>query len=168
MSRPSQVTRIEGEHHPASGNGWPAMATRRCLLTCLTLAVGASGAAAEGPRRPDARVVFEQLQGGYIGSAGGGAGTLHHHGRAYRFSLASGGIGGLGAATVRAEGDVFNLRHIRDFPGEYVQVRSGVTLGAGSGEVWLRNAAGVEMHLRVQRTGLMLNFGADVVMIRMD
>jgi hypothetical protein len=143
---------------------------RRRPLSALLLGCAAAAlpARAEAPRRPDARIAFEELRGGYVGSAGGGAGTLQYQGRSYRFTIASAGVGGLGAATTRAQGEVFNLRRLRDFPGEYVQLRSGATLGTGTGEAWLRNAAGVELHLRVERTGLMLNFGADAVVIRMD
>ena len=145
-----------------------AAATRRLLPALLLAGVAPLPARAEQPRRPDARIAFEELRAGYVGSAGGGSGTLHYRGHTHRFSIASAGVGGLGAATTRAEGEVFNLRRLSDFPGEYVQLRSGTTIGSGSGEVWLRNAAGVELHLRVARTGLMLNFGADAVVIRMD
>jgi hypothetical protein len=163
--RPAAAPDGPGAHRGAG----PVVAARRrlpaLLLACAALALPAS---AEQPRRPDGRIAFEELRAGYVGSAGGGGGTLHFQGRSHRFSIVSVGVGGVGAASSRAQGEVFNLRHLRDFPGEYVQLRSGATIGSGSGEVWLRNAAGVELHLRVERTGLMLNFGADAVVIRMD
>lgn len=154
-----------------------AAATRRdrarlVLLGCAGLlagcAAGGGGEAAPRAGRPDGRVEFEAVRAAYLGSAGGGGGTLHFRGRRHRFTVASGGIGGIGAAVVTAAGDVYNLRDLRDFPGAYVQARTGVTLGSGSGELWLRNPAGVVMHLRARREGLMLNLGADAVVIAME
>lgn len=139
----------------------------------------ASGVAVYGPdaeaqqsgttgRRPDGQVTMRLVQAGYVGSGGGGSGTLRFGGRTYPFSIASGGLGGIGASTVEARGDVYNLRSVARFPGAYAQARTGVTIGRGRGELWLRNPSGVTMHLRTQRSGLMLSLGGDAVVITMD
>jgi hypothetical protein len=94
--------------------------------------------------------------------------VLQYHGQHYRFTVVSGGVGGLGAARMSAEGEVFNLHNLRDFPGEYAQLRTGLAIGSGVGELWPRNAAGVEMHLRAEREGFMLSLGADAVVIWME
>ncbi len=39
---------------------------------------------------------------------------------------------------------------------------------ASTGDLWLENNAGVVMHLKAKREGLMLSLGADVVDVRMD
>ncbi len=76
--------------------------------------------------------------------------------------------GGIGASSLEAEGDVFNLRDLRDFPGTYGQARYGGAVGtASAGELWLQNQAGVIMRLRARRTGLMLSLGGDAVVITM-
>lgn len=151
-------------------------ASRRALLACLPVLSfaacadgGRVGPSAVAGQRPDATVDLHQMQAAYIGSASGGSGTLNFRGRRHPFSIAGGGIGGIGASTIDAQGDVFNLRRIEDFAGTYAQARQGFALGnVSGGELWLQNDAGVIMHLRARRSGLMLSLGGDVVVIRMD
>jgi hypothetical protein len=154
--------------HPASRRAFTLLALP---VAAGILTVGSEAEAQQSStagRRPDGRVEMEFVQAGYVGSGGGGSGTLRFGGRTYRFTVASGGIGGVGASTVTATGDVYNLRNVSRFPGAYAQVRTGVTVGRGRGELWLRNPSGVTMHLRTQRRGLMLSMGGDAVVITMD
>lgn len=126
----------------------------------------AVGEAAIAGQRPDATVEFQEVQAAYIGSGGGGSGTLHFHGRRHPFSIAAAGVGGVGMSTLDAYGEVYNLRSLAQFPGAYAQARSGFALGRTSmGQLWLQNEAGVIMHLRARRQGLMLSMGADAVVI---
>ncbi|WP_146217056.1 hypothetical protein [Falsiroseomonas bella] len=151
---------------------------RRMILrgSAMVMALGAAGCGTGGVgpnavagRTPDARVEMRQVQAAYVASGGGGSGTLHYRGRDYPFTIAAGGIGGIGASTLEAEGDVFNLRDPRDFAGAYGQARYGGAVGtASAGELWLENAAGVIMRLRARRTGLMLSLGGDAVVISMS
>jgi hypothetical protein len=144
--------------------------------SAMVMALGATGCGTGGVgpdavagRTPDARVEMRQVQAAYVASGGGGSGTLHYRGRSYPFTIAAGGIGGIGASTLEAEGDVFNLRDLRDFAGAYGQARYGGVVGtASAGELWLENAAGVIMRLRARRTGLMLSLGGDAVVISMS
>jgi hypothetical protein len=46
--------------------------------------------------------------------------------------------------------------------------RYGFAIGtARAGDLWLQNEAGVIMHLKAKRTGLMLSLGGDAVVISM-
>lgn len=115
---------------------------------------------------PDATVEMNEVQVAYIGSAGGGTGTLWYRGRAYRFNVGGLGVGGIGASTIDAEGEVYKLRSLAEFPGAYAQGRYGLAIGTASlGDLWLQNEAGVIMHLKAKRTGLMLSLGGDAVVI---
>jgi hypothetical protein len=79
------------------------------------------------------------------------------------------GVGGVGASTIEAEGEVYHLLDASQFPGRYVQGRYGLAVGRASiGELWLQNDAGVILHLQAKRTGLMLSLGGDAVLISMD
>ncbi|MGE0415167.1 MAG: hypothetical protein AB7O80_00045 [Acetobacteraceae bacterium] len=148
--------------------------TRRLGLFAA-LAIGLAGCAGEsvkiGPEavaglRPDATVEMNQVQVAYIGSAGGGQGTLFYRGRRYPFTVAGLGIGGIGASTLEAEGEVYRMPSVDVFPGAYAQGRYGFALGSNSrGELWLQNEAGVIMKLKAKRTGLMLSLGGDAVVI---
>lgn len=104
----------------------------------------------------------------FIGSGAGGTGNLEFRGHSYPFTIGGLGVGGVGASAIDATGEVYNLRDVSRFAGEYGQVRYGFALGQMSnGDLWLQNAAGVIMHLRAQRTGLMLSLGGDAVVVSM-
>ena len=157
--------------------------TRRGLLTgaAATLtgtAAALSLAACGGPDpvisnpvaglRPDGTVEMRQVQVAYIGSGSTGSGTLVYRGRAHPFSVRGIGVGGIGASTIEAEGEVYRLSELRLFPGAYGQGRYGFALGRTSGgDMWLQNEAGVIIRLKARREGLMLSLGGDAVVISM-
>ncbi|MGE0225737.1 MAG: hypothetical protein AB7F35_24550 [Acetobacteraceae bacterium] len=153
----------------------PARLLLSGLLVLAALPMtGCSGGVKIGPEAvagltPDATVEMKQVQVAYIGSAGGGSGTLYYRGRAYPFTVSGLGIGGIGASTIDAEGDVYKLPNVATFPGAYAQGRYGFALGTTSGgDLWMQNEAGVIMRLRAKRTGLMLSLGGDAVVISMQ
>ena len=118
---------------------------------------------------PDARVSMDQVQVAYIGNAGGGTGTLFYRGGAYPFKVGGLGVGGIGASTVDAEGEVYKLASLASFPGTYGEASYGFVFGTKSaGDLWLQNETGVIMHLKAKRTGLMLSLGGDAVVISMS
>jgi hypothetical protein len=117
---------------------------------------------------PDGTVDMKEVQVAYIGSGGGGTGTFYYRGRAHPFTVGGLGVGGIGASTIDASGEVYKLRNIADFPGTYAQGRYGFAFGqASAGDLWLQNEAGVIMHLKAKREGLMLSLGGDAVVISM-
>jgi hypothetical protein len=118
---------------------------------------------------PDGTVEMNQVQAAFIGSGGGGSGTLYYRGRAYPFAVGGLGIGGIGASTINASGEVYGLSSVSNFPGAYAQGRYGFAAGTSSGgDLWLQNDKGVVMHLKAKRTGLMLSLGGDAVVISMQ
>jgi hypothetical protein len=120
-------------------------------------------------RPPDGTVEMNQVQAAFIGSGGGGSGTLNYRGQSYNFAVGGLGIGGIGASTINAQGEVYGLEKLSDFAGAYAQGRYGVVIGdASAGDLWLRNDKGVIMHLKAKRTGLMLSLGGDAVIISMQ
>jgi hypothetical protein len=117
---------------------------------------------------PDGRVEMREVQVAYIGSGSSGGGTLHFRGRRYPFSISGLGVGGVGASTIDAEGEVYNLRDVVAFGGTYGQARYGFALGnASGGDLWMQNEQGVIMHLKAKRSGLMLSLGGDAMLISM-
>jgi hypothetical protein len=112
---------------------------------------------------------MDEVQVAYIGSGGGGSGTLYYQGQAYPFSIGGLGVGGIGASTISAQGEVYKLNDVASFAGAYGQARYGLVVGnASAGDLWLQNEAGVIMHLKAKRTGLMLSLGGDAVVISMQ
>jgi hypothetical protein len=145
-----------------------ALAALTGLGACSGQGSGAGPATVEG-KRPDATVDMNQIQAAFIGSAGGGTGTLYYKGKAYPFTVGGLGVGGFGASTIDAAGEVYGLRDVAQFPGAYAQGRYGIAIGtASAGDLWLQNSTGVVMHLHAKRTGLMLSLGGDAVVISMN
>ena len=117
---------------------------------------------------PSGFVDMNEVQVAYIGSAGGGSGTLFFQGQSYPFSVGGLGVGGIGVSTIDAKGEVYNLARLSDFPGAYGEGRYGAVAGTASvGDLWLRNPNGVVMHLKAKREGLMLSLGGDAVVVTM-
>jgi len=155
------------------GRSCPHRHRRLCIVVGLMLLAACSSTVKVGPEAvagltPDGTVTMNEVQAAIIGSGGGGKGTLFFRGRSYPFTVAGLGIGGIGASTINAEGEVYKLSNIAQFPGSYAQARYGFALGEKSGgDLWLQNEAGVIMHLKAQREGLMLSLGGDAVVISM-
>jgi hypothetical protein len=142
-------------------------------LAALLSVTGCSASVQLGPQAvagltPDGTVSMDQIQVAYLASAGGGNGTLYYQGIAYPFSIGGLGVGGIGASTISAEGEVYKLGNLTIFPGTYGQARYGFAVGnLSGGDLWMQNQAGVIMHLKAKRTGLMLSLGGDAVRIAM-
>jgi hypothetical protein len=163
-----QATKPSGVN-PQRRRGVLATAALALLLTLM----GCSTSVQLGPNAvagltPSGTVNMDQVQVAYIGSAGGGSGTLYYQGAAYPFNVAGIGVGGIGASTIDAEGEVYKLGNLAQFPGTYGQARYGFAIGNMSGgDLWMQNESGVIMHLKAKRTGLMLSLGGDAVVIKL-
>ena len=141
------------------------------LLLCLAGCVGGVevGPEAIAGKKPDAFVEMHEVQAAYIGSGSTGGGFLDFQGRRYSFRVAGVGVGGVGLSTIEAEGEAYDLEELSQFPGTYAQARYGFALGTESaGDLWLQNEAGVILHLKAKRTGLMLTLGGDAILITME
>ncbi|SJZ37342.1 hypothetical protein SAMN02745126_00707 [Enhydrobacter aerosaccus] len=146
------------------------------IVTFCSLGVlsGCSSSMKIGPEAvaglaPSGTVDMNEVQVAYIGSGGGGTGTLFYRGNTYTFQIAGLGVGGIGASTIDAKGEVYKLNNLSQFPGAYAQGRYGFALGSTSGgDLWMQNESGVIMHLKAKREGLMLSLGGDAVVISMN
>jgi hypothetical protein len=152
----------------------PMSSSRLAVLSAAILGLVACSQQTPGQytklegKPPDATVTMNEIQAAYIGNAGGGSGTLIYRGVAYPFTVAGLGVGGIGASTLDAAGDVYNLPSVNLFPGAYAQGQYGFVIGTTSrGDLWLQNQAGVVMHLKGKREGLMLSLGGDAMVINM-
>ena len=120
-------------------------------------------------KQPDATVQMSQIHAAFIGSGSAGHGQLFYRGRVYPFTVGGLGVGGIGASTVEASGNVYNLSNITQFSGTYAQGRYGLAAGTlSTGDLWLQNSSGVVLDLKAKRTGLILSLGGDAVVISMN
>jgi hypothetical protein len=140
---------------------------------CFLWLAGCTGGVAVGPdavkgKTPDGFIEMHEVQAAYIGSGSGGAGSLTFRGVQHAFDVGGVGVGGFGLSTIEATGEVYNLRDLGQFPGTYAEARYGFAIGtASAGDLWLQNEAGVILHLKAKREGLMLSLGGDAVVISM-
>jgi hypothetical protein len=142
---------------------------RRVLLTTGVALLGTAVPVAGDAKEPSGTVTIDETQLSFIFSGQIGGGQLDFRGRSYDFKIGGLGVGGVGISDIRAVGEVYDLRHLADFPGVYGQVRSGYAIGwQGTGHLWLQNNKNVALHLRTAREGLILTLGADGVVISMD
>jgi hypothetical protein len=139
-------------------------------LALLLAAAGCSSLEKPGPQSvtgmsPVGTVSMSEVIA--VGAAGG-KGTLNFQGRSYPFRLAGGVTGGAGASKTQASGDVYNLKTISDFAGLYTQSSGGAGLDrASTSDLWLRNRAGVVLHLSGTQTGATLSLGREEILIEM-
>jgi hypothetical protein len=151
----------------------PTVSRLALASACFLWLAGCTGNVALGPdavkgQTPDGFVEMHEVQAAYIGSGSGGGGVLSFRGVQYEFEVGGVGVGGIGLSTIEATGEVYNLGDLGQFPGTYGQARYGFAIGTASGgDLWLQNEAGVIMHLKAKRTGLMLSLGGDAVVIKM-
>jgi hypothetical protein len=160
-----------------AGKGAPVMMSffssprfaRILLMTVAIFVVMASYfVASAADKKPDGTISIEQFSVAFIGSAQFGSGNLNYQGKRYDFKISGLGIGGIGVSTIDADGYVYELKNLADFPGVYGQARTGITFGTvGKGQLWLENGNGVYLHLKAKRQGLALALGADGMIIQM-
>lgn len=143
---------------------------RRFALALLLVASGCSNMAKPGPQSvagmsPDGTVSMTEI---IAAGAAGGKGTLTFRGHSYPFKLVGGVTGGGGAANTQAYGEVYNLHTLSDFKGLYTQSSGGPGLvTSGASDLWLRNAAGVVLHLKGTQEGVTLSLGREEILIEM-
>jgi len=148
------------------------------LAACASEAPPPVAAAATGPApappppaktQPDARIEITNRRLGFIGQVGWGNRTLIHRGRRLPLRVRAAGVGGVGAARIRATGEVFNTPDVSLFPGVDGQARTGIVAKGAqlAGTLWLQNTNGVRIRMTPRRTGLALQMGADGVLIEM-
>ena len=144
------------------------------VISCVLCLAGCVGSVALGPdavkgKAVDATVDMQEVQAAYIGSGNAGTGVLFFRGMQDPFQVGGAGVGGIGLSTINATGEVYNLRELAQFPGTYGQARYGFAIGtASAGDLWMQNEAGVIMHLKAKREGLMLSLGGDAVIIALS
>jgi hypothetical protein len=172
-SRPRQVGdqtigRRDGAHRPLALAGAAWFGSAMMLAACSNQTAPGSETKLEG-QPPSGAVAMHEVQAAYIASASGGRGTLYYQGDVYTFTVAGAGIGGIGASTIRGKGDVYNLANVAQFAGTYAEGRYGFAFGQNSaGDLWMKNENGVVIHLKADRTGLMLSLGGSAVAISMN
>jgi hypothetical protein len=110
------------------------------------------------------------LSGGSVAAGVGyvwGRGTLTYGDKKYKFKLSGLSVVDVGAASITASGDVYNLNGVQDFDGFYQAVTGGATIAAGGSVAYLSNGKGVVIKIHSTTQGLRFNLSADGVRIKL-
>jgi len=123
------------------------------------LLIAPIGRAAE--EKPDATV---KMTGKSLSAGVGyswGSGTLTYQGKEYPFSISGLSAGNIGAGSAELSGQVFNLKNLEDFNGNYTSVGAGATVAGGGGGMAMKNQNGVTMNVVGTTRGLTFKLGVD-------
>jgi hypothetical protein len=102
------------------------------------------------------------LSGGAVAAGIGfswGKGTLTYHGHDYPISVKGLSLGKVGITGVTASGEVYHLKKLQDFDGNYTGVGAGITLAGGRSAITIKNQNGVRVRLIATTRGADLTIG---------
>jgi len=123
------------------------------------LLIAPIGRAAE--EKPDATV---KMTGKALSAGVGyswGSGTLTYQGKEYPFSISGLSAGNIGASSAELSGEVFNLKNLADFNGNYTSAGAGATVAGGGGGMTMKNQNGVTMNVVGTTRGVSFKLGVD-------
>ena len=123
------------------------------------LLIAPIGRAAE--EKPDATV---KMTGKALSTGVGyswGSGTLTYQGKEYPFSISGLSAGNIGASSAELSGEVFNLKNLADFNGNYTSAGAGATVAGGGGGMTMKNQNGVTMNVAGTTRGVSFKLGVD-------
>ena len=96
-----------------------------------------------------------------------GSGVLTYEGKEYPFSITGLSAGDIGITSVEVSGNVFNLKSLDQFSGNYTSFNAGVTLAGGGGGATMRNQNGVVINVVATTQGLNFDLGVDGLKIEL-
>ena len=116
---------------------------------------------------PDATI---ELSGGTVAAGVGfswGKGTLHYQGRSIPVSVKGLSVASIGAGSISAAGEVYHLRDLTDFEGNYAAASAGAALAGGGAVSAMENEHGVVIKMRSTTQGVALNLSVEGVAMKL-
>ena len=102
------------------------------VVAMVTLLLIISGQAKAQDKKPDATL---ELSKGRVAAGIGfswGSGTLTYNGKKYPVRVEGLSVGEVGITRATARGEVFDLKSLEDFSGNYTAAEAGATIGGGA------------------------------------
>lgn len=140
-----------------------AFTTRMVIVSVL---VAATFAVAQDAK-PSGKVSVESKSVALGVGVSWGDGVLTFQGKDHKFSVNGLSVVDLGVAKVSATGEVFNLKKLADFSGNYVAGEAGAAVGGGAGAITLKNQHGVVMKLTGVGTGVKFTLAGKGVEVKL-
>ena len=92
-----------------------------------------------------------------------GDGTLSFDGKNYPFSVEGLSVVDLGVSNITTSGEVFNLKRVSDFSGNYAAGEAGIAIAGGPTDTIMKNENGVMLRLHGTQQGARLTLAAQAV-----
>ena len=96
-----------------------------------------------------------------------GDGKLTYGSRTYTFSLQGLSVLDLGISTITSTGEVFNLKTVSDFSGNYAAGEAGIAIAGGQNDVIMKNEHGVVIRLHGTQQGVKFTLAPQGVAIKL-
>jgi len=119
------------------------------------------GLALAQAKKPDATVTLSE---GTVALGIGfswGKGTLAYQGKDYPVKVVGLSVGEVGVDRATAVGNVYNLKKLADFDGNYVAGGAAATIAGGAGVTAMKNQNGVVIELKSTTQGASLKLAAE-------
>ena len=138
----------------------------------VLLALFIAGCSSTGSKKMDAMemdpnangyVMIDEKQVMLILGGSHGTGTLKYKDAEHKFKLNGLKLGGIGYEDLKFSGNVYNLTKLEDFDGTYFSAEAAFAVVKGKGGFWMKNTAGVSIHLSGDSEGAALGLGAEGV-----
>ena len=135
------------------------------VVVSSLLMVTALAVAQDGP--PSGKVWVESRSVAIGIGVSWGDGKLTFQGKDHIFNVNGLSVIDLGVSKVTANGEVFNLKKLSDFNGNFVAGEAGATVGGGAGAVIMKNQNGVVLKLTSTSQGVQLTLAGSGVDIKL-
>lgn len=132
----------------------------------LALGIIAGSAQAAKDTKPDATI---KISSGSVALGIGwswGKGTLTFKGKEYPLAVKGLSIGKVGITGATASGEVFHLKDLKNFDGNYTAAGAGITLAGGRSAVDMTNQNGVRVRVISTNRGVDVTLGGGGVDLR--
>lgn len=136
------------------------------LMLVLLAGLG-TFAAAEDPK-PSGKVTIETKAVAIGIGFSWGDGTLTFQGKDHKFKVKGLSVIDVGISTISADGDVYHLEKVADFPGTFSAAEAGIAIGGGSGAQVMKNQNGVLIKLTSKKAGVQLKLAPEGLKIEME
>jgi len=143
---------------------------KRTILAAVAAASLAcvSAVALAKDRTPDATIDLTATSVAVGAGIDWGKGTLHYKGQDIPVKVKGLSLARVGAAKLTASGEVYNLKDLSGFAGNYSAVSAGAALAGGGNIVAMENDNGVVMHVRSTTVGVDLDLGVKGLEVSLD
>jgi len=74
----------------------------------------------------------------------------------------------VGVSSIDATGNVYHLKKLEDFAGQYTAASAGAAVAGGAGASTMKNANGVVINLHAMTRGVKFKLGVDGVKIKLE